>query len=119
MSCGVEHYSNMFLWLVFGERQSRHDFLCRAEIGAWQAAGVLRRVDRVFSRDQAERCYVQHRLLRAADDVLDMIERGAAIYVCGSLEGMASGVDAALRQIAGERTVQALMATGRYRRDVY
>jgi hypothetical protein len=25
MSCGVEHYSNMFLWLVFGERGSDFD----------------------------------------------------------------------------------------------
>jgi sulfite reductase (NADPH) flavoprotein alpha-component len=44
---------------------------------------------------------------------------GAAIYVCGSLQGMASGVDAALRQIAGDAFWRELSATGRYRRDVY
>jgi sulfite reductase (NADPH) flavoprotein alpha-component len=106
-------------WLVFGERNAQHDFLCRAEIEAWQQAGVLQRLDMVFSRDQAERLYVQHRLLQRHDEVRDWIARGAAIYVCGSLQGMASGVDAALRQIAGDALMRELAAAGRYRRDVY
>jgi len=106
-------------WLVFGERNARHDFLYRQEIAAWQASGVLRRLDMVFSRDQAERQYVQHRLLQASEEVRVWLARGAAVYVCGSLQGMASGVDAALRQIAGEASMRELNAAGRYRRDVY
>ncbi|MBN8753464.1 MULTISPECIES: sulfite reductase subunit alpha [Variovorax] len=106
-------------WLIFGERQQAHDFLCRQEIEAWQAQGMLRRLDMVFSRDQPERFYVQHRLLQSADTLLQWLRDGAAIYVCGSLKGMASGVDAALRQIAGEDLVRELSASGRYRRDVY
>jgi len=106
-------------WLLFGERNAAHDWLCRDEIEAWRSAGLLRRVDMVFSRDQAERLYVQHRLLQAADEVAAWIDRGVAIYVCGSLQGMASGVDAALRQIAGPERFAALVAAGRYRRDVY
>lgn len=106
-------------WLVFGERQAAHDFLYREEIEAWQADGVLKRLDMVFSRDQAERFYVQHRLLQSADALLQWLRDGAAIYVCGSLQGMASGVDAALRQIAGEALISELTASGRYRRDVY
>ena len=80
---------------------------------------MLQRLDMVFSRDQAERLYVQHRLLQRHDEVRDWIARGAAIYVCGSLQGMASGVDAALRQIAGDGPMRELAAAGRYRRDVY
>jgi sulfite reductase (NADPH) flavoprotein alpha-component len=106
-------------WLVFGERNAQNDFLCRDEIEAWQQSGVLQRVDRVFSRDQAERLYVQHRLLQLHDEVLGWLARGAAIYVCGSLHGMASGVDGALRQIAGDARMRELAASGRYRRDVY
>lgn len=106
-------------WLVFGERNARHDFLYRQEIEAWQASGALRRLDMVFSRDQAQRQYVQHRLLQASEEVQAWLARGAAVYVCGSLQGMASGVDAALRQIAGEASMRELNATGRYRRDVY
>jgi sulfite reductase (NADPH) flavoprotein alpha-component len=106
-------------WLVFGERNARYDFLYREEIEAWRASGVLRRLDMVFSRDQAESQYVQHRLLQASEEVRAWLARGAAVYVCGSLQGMASGVDAALRQIAGEACVCELNAAGRYRRDVY
>jgi sulfite reductase (NADPH) flavoprotein alpha-component len=106
-------------WLLFGERNAQHDFLYRDEIEAWQASGVLHRLDMVFSRDQAERFYVQHRLLQASEEVLDWIARGAAIYVCGSLQGMASGVDASLRQLAGDALIRELTAAGRYRRDVY
>lgn len=106
-------------WLVFGERQAACDFLYQEEIEAWQAGGVLQRLDMVFSRDQAERFYVQHRLLQSADTLLQWLRGGAAVYVCGSLQGMASGVDAALRQIAGDALIDELTIGGRYRRDVY
>ncbi|MDB5828892.1 MAG: flavodoxin/nitric oxide synthase [Variovorax sp.] len=106
-------------WLIFGERNAAYDFLCRAEIEAWQATGHLPRLDMVFSRDQPERLYVQHRLLQHADVLTEWMRRGAAIYVCGSLKGMASGVDSALRQILGDAELNALAREGRYRRDVY
>ncbi|HYP81735.1 sulfite reductase subunit alpha [Variovorax sp.] len=106
-------------WLMFGERNAQHDRLLGSEIDGWLQAGVLARMDWVFSRDQEERRYVQHRLLTAGDELLRWLERGAAIYVCGSLQGMAQGVDAALRQIAGDDLVRELLRSGRYRRDVY
>ncbi|MFH0128985.1 sulfite reductase subunit alpha [Variovorax sp. VaC1] len=106
-------------WLVFGERQAAHDFLYREEIEAWQTHGVLQRLDMVFSRDQPERFYVQHRLLQSADTLLEWLHNGAAVYVCGSLRGMASGVDSALRQVAGGTLLGEMLASGRYRRDVY
>lgn len=106
-------------WLVFGERQRAHDFLFRDEIAAWQHDGVLARVDAVFSRDQAERVYVQDALRAAAEALRQWVRDGAAIYVCGSLEGMAPGVEAALVEVLGEAEVDALRMAGRYRRDVY
>lgn len=106
-------------WLLFGERNVAHDRLCAAEFDHWQRTGVLKRLDLVFSRDQADRIHVQHRLLQRADEVREWLARGAAVYVCGSLQGMAGGVDAALRQIAGDDAVRELVADGRYRRDVY
>lgn len=106
-------------WLVFGERNAACDGFCRDEIDAWRQDGTLERVDTVFSRDQAERRYVQHCLREQADTVRDWVDAGAAVYVCGSLRGMASGVDAALRDILGDERLQALQHAGGYRRDVY
>jgi sulfite reductase (NADPH) flavoprotein alpha-component len=106
-------------WLLFGERNASHDFLCRAELEAWRDSGALRRLDLVFSRDQAERRYVQHRLLQLGDELRMWLAGGAAIYVCGSLQGMAAGVDAALRELAGDAQIRTLIAERRYCRDVY
>jgi sulfite reductase (NADPH) flavoprotein alpha-component len=106
-------------WLVFGERQAAHDAFCAAEVAQWQAAGVLERVDLVFSRDQAQRLYVQDRLREAAEVLRRWVAGHAVIYVCGSLEGMAPGVDEALRDVLGVSVYDNLVAQGRYRRDVY
>ena len=106
-------------WLLFGERQSRHDFYYRHELQALQQQGVLQHVDTAFSRDQPQRRYVQHVLAEQADRLQQWVADGAAIYVCGSLAGMASGVDAVLRQVLGEAVLDELAAEGRYCRDVY
>lgn len=106
-------------WLIFGERQSAHDALYRDEIDAWLQGGLLRHADLAFSRDQAERLHVQHLLSRHAQRLREWVADGAAIYVCGSLQGMAGAVDAVLREVLGESAVDALLQQGRYRRDVY
>lgn len=106
-------------WLIFGERTSAHDYFHRAEIEGWKASGLLDRVDLAFSRDQAERIYVQHRLREAADILRRWVANGAAIYVCGSLEGMSRDVHAVLVEVLGAQMMERLADEGRYRRDVY
>lgn len=106
-------------WLVFGERSRAHDFLCGDELQQWHARGDLARLDLAFSRDGGEIRYVQHVLLAQDELLRAWVRDGAAIYVCGSLEGMAGGVHEALNAILGEEQVAQMMADGRYRRDVY
>ncbi|WP_017529846.1 PepSY domain-containing protein [Pseudomonas fluorescens] len=106
-------------WLLFGERNIAHDYLCRDELQSWLASGDLALLDLAFSRDQAEKIYVQDRLRESADVVRKWLADGAAIYVCGSLQGMAAGVDQALLDILGREAVERLIEQGRYRRDVY
>lgn len=106
-------------WLLFGERQRAHDFFHAEELLAWQAQGMLEHLDLAFSRDGGEHRYVQHALRARADRLRQWIAEGAAIYVCGSLAGMAPEVDAALRDILGGERLESLRAEGRYRRDVY
>ncbi|AYX95708.1 PepSY domain-containing protein [Acinetobacter baumannii] len=106
-------------WLIFGERQRAHDFFYASTIEAWQTMGMLKRLDLAFSRDQEQRVYVQDIIRQNAAELVNWIERGAVLYVCGSIEGMASGVDQALIHILGEEQVDELRQQGRYRRDVY
>lgn len=106
-------------WLVFGERHQAHDFYCREELQGWLASGELARLDLAFSRDQAQKIYVQDRLRDAADELKRWLAEGAAIYICGSLQGMATGVDQVLIEVLGAEAVERLIEQGRYRRDVY
>lgn len=106
-------------WLIFGERQSACDFFYASTIEAWQTTGMLKRLDLAFSRDQEQRVYVQDVIGQNAAELVSWIERGAVLYVCGSIDGMASGVDQALIEILGDEQVDELRQQGRYRRDVY
>ena len=106
-------------WLLFGERNADRDFFHADLLTHWHAQGDIERLDAVFSRDQPQRSYVQHRLAAQASRLHQWVREGADIIVCGSLQGMAPGVDAALAQVLGRERVDELRAARRYRRDVY
>jgi sulfite reductase (NADPH) flavoprotein alpha-component len=106
-------------WLLFGERDPAHDAFYHDELEAWQRAGLLPRLDLAWSRGPDGKEYVQDLLLHHAETLRAWVGEGAAIYVCGSLEGMAAGVDRALRDIFTAEEMAELSSAGRYRRDVY
>jgi sulfite reductase (NADPH) flavoprotein alpha-component len=106
-------------WLLFGERQQATDYFYRHEIESWKKEGQLEKIDLAFSRDQSSRIYVQDRLRATSGELLAWVEAGAAIYVCGSLEGMAPSVHQVLEDILGSDRLEKMQETGYYRRDVY
>jgi sulfite reductase (NADPH) flavoprotein alpha-component len=106
-------------WLIFGERQQEHDAVCAEEIQGWRAKGFLPELDLVYSRDVTGGGYVQDCMRDRADTLRNWIADGAVIFVCGSLQGMAGGVDDALAAIIGRAQLEQLAEEGRYRRDVY
>ncbi len=106
-------------WLIFGERQQQFDHLYKEQIQLWQAQGFLPELDYAFSRDQAEKIYVQHILQQKSAQLLSWIEAGAAIYVCGSLKGMAQEVEQTLLILLGAEQLEQLRIEGRYQRDIY
>ena len=117
--CNAKH------WLFFGERSATADQFFHADIQRWQHTGLLTRVDKVFSRDAASNPvtnaprYVQDLLLPNAQAILRWVDEDAAIFVCGSLTGMAQAVDDALAQILGADRLERLADEQRYCRDVY
>jgi len=106
-------------WLMFGERTRAHDAFLDAELQSALTSGALTRVDRVFSRDAGDGRYVQALIPEHAAELSAWVDRGAAILVCGSLEGMSKGVHEALEAVLGPEALMSLTETGRYRRDVY
>lgn len=107
------------IWLLFGERTSAHDRLLDTELQTALSTGLVTRLDRVFSRDAGDGRYVQSLVQSHAEEVRDWTARGAVVLVCGSAQGMAEGVDAALEAVLGKAELVELRAQGRYRRDVY
>jgi sulfite reductase (NADPH) flavoprotein alpha-component len=115
-------------WLFFGDQRESLDFLYKEEFEAFLASGVLTRLSTAFSRDQAEKHYVQHRMLEHAAELYAWLEEGAHFYVCGDASRMAKDVDAALHKVletAGGKTpeeaaayVEGLKKAKRYKRDV-
>ena len=116
-------------WLFFGDQKAATDFLYREELEAWQKEGVLHKLSTAFSRDQAEKIYVQHRMLEAAEELYAWLEQGAFFYICGDASRMAKDVDTALHKVvetAGGKSpeeaaayVEELKKSKRYRKDVY
>jgi sulfite reductase (NADPH) flavoprotein alpha-component len=116
-------------WLFFGEQRASTDFYYREELEAMQRDGSLHRLDTAFSRDQAEKVYVQNRMIENGAMLWRWLEEGAHFYVCGDGNRMAKDVDAALRQVAqtegglGTDAAAAYVAKmaqdKRYVRDVY
>ena len=116
-------------WLFFGDQTRADDYIYEDELEAMKADGILGRLDLAFSRDQASKVYVQHRMHENGKDLYDWLEQGAHFYVCGDATRMAKDVDEALHEIiaqhggtdeAGARDyVNAMKKAKRYARDVY
>ncbi|MCW8130083.1 MAG: sulfite reductase subunit alpha [Planctomycetota bacterium] len=89
-------------WLFFGDQHESTDFLYKSELEAWVRGGLLTRLDTAFSRDQAAKRYVQHRMLERGAELWKWLQEDASLYVCGDARRMAKDVDAALHAIARE-----------------
>jgi len=115
-------------WLFFGGRHRVGDFLYQDLWLELEKAGKLR-LSTAFSRDGAEKEYVQHKLLAHGKEVFTKLETGAYFYVCGDAKNMAKDVEAALLNIiqkeggfSEEETksyFKSLRASKRYLTDVY
>ncbi len=116
-------------WLFFGDRTFESDFLYQSEWIEARRRGSLTRIDVAFSRDQAEKIYVQDRLRENGAALWGWLQEGAYFYVCGDAEHMAPDVHAALIEIArvhgglsGEGAadyVAGLQRDRRYQKDTY
>ncbi len=116
-------------WLFFGEVSAASCFFYKDEFESYLSDGTLTKLTTAWSRDQAEKIYVQHRMMEQSAEFYAWLEQGAIFYVCGDATRMACDVDKALHGIIekeGGKTaeeaidyVKAMKEAKRYRRDVY
>ncbi|MHC1652009.1 diflavin oxidoreductase [Stenotrophomonas maltophilia] len=105
--------------LVFGEKHCQHDYLYRDQLQDWHARGVLAGLHTAFSRDGAEKVYVQHVLQQRASEVRDVLARGGHVYVCGNKSHLEGAVREAIDAIGGEGHWDALRGEGRIHCELY
>jgi len=117
-------------WLFFGSQHEHCNYFYRDELEQYRRNGFLTRCDCAWSRDQAGKSYVQHKMLESGTDIWKWLNgEGAHVFVCGDARRMAKDVDAALRKIIQEQGakteeqtneyVEKLKSEKRYKRDVY
>lgn len=116
-------------WLFFGDQHFLTDFLYQTELQSWLETEALTKIDIAFSRDQQEKIYVQHKMMKKGNEIFEWLHAGSYVYVCGAKEPMSVDVEKTLLQIIenfGERSkedaqqyLDNLKEEGRYVTDVY
>ena len=116
-------------WLLFGDRNAAFDFIYENEMKSMRTQGLITRLDLAFSRDQAEKIYVQHRMHENSREIFAWLEEGGYFFVCGDAYQMAKDVDKALHDIVARdgnmkmdeamEYIKHLKKEKRYVRDVY
>lgn len=116
-------------WLFFGNPHFEQDFLYQTEWQQYLKNGDLSRIDVAFSRDQAHKIYVQHRIKEQGQSLWQWLQNGAYLYICGDAERMAKDVHQALLEVAvefgglslkaAEAYFETLRSDKRYQKDVY
>ncbi|MGW7204427.1 diflavin oxidoreductase [Streptomyces sp. NPDC054837] len=116
-------------WLFFGDQHRETDYVYEDELTELQKRGVLTELDLAFSRDQAEKIYVQTRMRERSRELYAWLEEGAHLYVCGDASRMAKDVETALLGVIAEQRGRGdddaaeyladLRRAKRYVRDVY
>lgn len=116
-------------WLFFGNPNFTQDFLYQTEWQGYLKSGLLSKISLAFSRDQAEKIYVQDRLRENGKEVFEWLEQGAHFYICGDALRMAKDVESALLELVSvhgnkseteaKEYVTNLRKSKRYQKDVY
>ena len=118
-------------WVFFGNPNQRTTSCSADELAAYRSRMACSAgLDTAFSRDQAHKIYVQHRMLENAARAVGLARRrGASLYVCGDAERMAKDVQDTLTRIIADQSgrseeeavtyLRGLVKAGRYLKDVY
>ncbi len=78
-------------WLIWGDKHQNHDFLYENDLLYYLENNTLAHLDTVFSRDQEEKKYVYHSIADKKLQLLEWLDNGAHLYLCGHTS-MGAGV---------------------------
>eukprot|EP00762_Andalucia_godoyi_P000170 ANDGO_02444.mRNA.1 NADPH--cytochrome P450 reductase len=115
--------------LFFGCRRQREDFIYEEELQTAHASGAISDLIVAFSRDAANKVYVQDKMQEHSSLIWDCVSNNGVIFVCGDAKYMAKDVDKTLAIIIAKHRgcsveeaheqILKLEASSRYLRDVW
>lgn len=114
--------------LYYGCRNEA-DYLYREELERFVQDGIVT-VHTAFSRKEGEaKTYVQHIIAQHAEKIVELLDKGAHLYICGDGSKMAPDVEAAVRQAfqdvhrvheeEAKHWLERLQAEGKFAKDVW
>jgi NADPH-ferrihemoprotein reductase len=116
-------------WLYFGCRSAHEDYLYRADLEGFQKAGTLEQLRCAFSREGPTKVYVQHLVQQDGEQLAQLMQQGAHVFVCGDGAHMAKDVHATLLAVLqehggvsaadAEAQLAQMSKEGRYVRDIW
>jgi sulfite reductase (NADPH) flavoprotein alpha-component len=116
------------IWLIFGEKHEKYDFLYKKELQSWYEQKIITKLDFAFSRDHVQKKYVQNVITEKRKEFLAWLDAGASFYVCGSVK-MGKGVRQAINCLfetplqtslfGSSQFIDQLIEQGRYFEDLY
>jgi cytochrome P450 / NADPH-cytochrome P450 reductase len=89
--------------LFFGCRHPEQDFIYEDELRQFEADGITQLATSFSRVEGAKKCYVQDELYARRDEVWQMLEAGAVVYVCGDASRMAPDVRRTFAAIVSEK----------------
>lgn len=83
--------------LYFGCRNPNEDFLYKEELQAYEQAGVVT-LHTAFSRQGEKKVYVQDKIEQDKEQIIQLLDQKARLYVCGDGTRMAPDVETTIRR---------------------
>jgi len=107
--------------LIFGCTKQNEDFLYREELqeALDSDPAALKELVTAFSREQAEKVYVQHRLRERSKEIAELVAEGAYVYVCGSTAMGRALREAMVAALGDSDYVSRLQTEGRYIEELW
>jgi cytochrome P450/NADPH-cytochrome P450 reductase len=115
--------------LLYGCRNSSYDYIYKEELKDFENNGVTKIIPAFSRENESRKEYVQHKIMEFQDEIWDMLQNGAIIYVCGDGKKMEPDVNHAFKELIQNKTgktleesthwMEELKDKGRYVKDVW